>query len=101
METGLEEEEVLAQMKYVFHDPTIQSLLKRRSSTIILACHETTANSLTFALFELYKQPEIQKRLRAEIRGRGKTSDYTASDFDNMPYLTAVVKVSPGNYCTF
>ncbi|KAF8902467.1 cytochrome P450 [Mucidula mucida] len=75
METGLEEKEVLAQM-----------------NTIILAGHETTANSLTFALFELYKQPEIQKRLRAEIRGMGKTSDYTASDFDNMLYLTAVVK---------
>ncbi len=90
----MEEKEVLAQMKFVFHDPTIQSLLKPRSSTIILAGHETTANSLTFAFFELCKQPEIQKRLRAEIRAMEKTSDYTASDFDNMPYLTAVVKVS-------
>ncbi|KAF8878342.1 cytochrome P450 [Mucidula mucida] len=87
-ETGLEEKEVLAQM-----------------NTIILAGHETTANSLTFAFFELCKQPEIQKRLRAEIRAMEKTSDYTASDFDNMPYLTAVVKetlrVHPIFYNTF
>ncbi|KAF9024038.1 cytochrome P450 [Hymenopellis radicata] len=86
-ETRLEEKEVLGQM-----------------NTIILAGHETTANSLTFAFFEICKQPEIQKRLRAEIRAMGKT-DYTSSDFDNMPYLTAVVKetlrVHPIFYNTF
>ncbi len=64
------------------------------SSTIILAGHETTANTLSFATYELCKQPEIQRRIRTEVRSMGKTgADFTAADFDNMPYLTAVVKV--------
>ncbi|KAF9024029.1 cytochrome P450 [Hymenopellis radicata] len=73
--TRLEENELVAQM-----------------NTIILAGHETTANTLSFVFYELCKQPEIQHRLRAEIRSMGQKTDYTASDFDNMPYLTAVVK---------
>ncbi|KAF9024023.1 cytochrome P450 [Hymenopellis radicata] len=74
-ETRLEEKELLAQMH-----------------TIIVAGHETTANTLSFTLFEMCKEPQIQHRLRAEIRAMGKPTDYTSSDFDNMPYLTAVVK---------
>ncbi|KAF8869331.1 cytochrome P450 [Mucidula mucida] len=77
-ETRLEEKELLAQMH-----------------TIIVAGHETTANTLSFTLYEMCKEPTIQRRLRAEIRstlGRKQTENYTSSDFDNMPYLTAVVK---------
>ncbi|KAF8897018.1 cytochrome P450 [Mucidula mucida] len=74
--TRLEEKELIAQM-----------------NTIILAGHETTANTLSFATYELCKQPEIQRRIRTEVRSMGKTgADFTAADFDNMPYLTAVVK---------
>ncbi|KAF9025469.1 cytochrome P450 [Hymenopellis radicata] len=74
--TRLEEKELIAQM-----------------NIIILAGHETTANTLSFAIYESCKQPEIQRRLRAEIPSMGKTgADFTSSDSDNMPYLTAVVK---------
>jgi hypothetical protein len=50
-------------------------------------------------LFELAKHPEIQTRLRAEIReteaaihARGDV-DFSIADFDSMPYTTAVMKV--------
>jgi cytochrome P450 len=54
---------------------------------------------MTWGLLELAKHPEIQSRLRAEIReteaaihARGEV-DFTMADFDAMPYTTAVMKV--------
>lgn len=80
-ETRLPERELLAQM-----------------NTIILAGHETTSNTLCFGLLEFCKHLEIQKKLRREIhsaeqaiRDNGRT-EFTASDLDSMPYLSAVVK---------
>jgi cytochrome P450 len=68
-------------------------------STLLLAGHETTSNTITWALFELAKHPEIQSRLRAEIgeteaaiHARGNV-DFSIADFDSMPYTTAVMKV--------
>jgi len=66
--------------------------------TIMFAGHETTAKTLTFALWELASKRHVQERLRAEImetlervRTRGD-SDFTVNDFDSMPYLIAVGK---------
>ncbi len=39
-----------------------------QTSTIILAGHETTANSISFALLEMCRKPDMQDRLRKEIR---------------------------------
>ena len=69
------------------------------TSTILLAGHETTSNSLSWTLLELARHPKMQSRLRAEIReteaairARGDTQ-FTVADFDAMPYTTAVIKV--------
>jgi hypothetical protein len=50
-------------------------------------------------MFELTQNLNVQSKLRAEIqqtelsiRARGDT-DFTAADFDNMPYTHAVMKV--------
>ncbi|KAL4263009.1 Cytochrome P450 superfamily protein [Pleurotus pulmonarius] len=66
--------------------------------TIMLAGHETTANTLNWTLLEICKQPHIQRKLRAEIwaaesdlRAKGR-AQFEVSDFENMPYTTAVVK---------
>ncbi|KNZ72214.1 Leukotriene-B4 omega-hydroxylase 3 [Termitomyces sp. J132] len=78
--TKLTEEEMLAQMR-----------------TILLAGHETSATSLCWVLLELARHPELQDRLRAEIRatefasGR-KYSSFTSSDLDGMEYLSAILK---------
>ncbi|KAK0505319.1 cytochrome P450 [Armillaria luteobubalina] len=79
--TRLNEEELIGQM-----------------NTIMFAGHETTANTLAWTLLELARHPEVQNRLRAEIReqerviiNRGDT-EFSAQDLDSMPYLTAVVK---------
>ncbi|KAG1856005.1 cytochrome P450 [Suillus subalutaceus] len=77
----LTEEELFAQMR-----------------TILFAGHETTSNTVSWALLELARRPEIQSRLRAEIReteaavhARGDVN-FTIADFDAMPYTDAVVK---------
>jgi hypothetical protein len=69
--------------------------------TIMAAGHDSTTSSLSWALFELTKYPDIQEKLRVEIRekimekGNNVFSEY---DYESMPYLTAVVKVSQTFY---
>jgi cytochrome P450 len=69
------------------------------NSTILLAGHETSATTLCWVLLELARNPSVQNKLRDEIRtmehaihARGD-SDFAATDLDNMPYLSAVIKV--------
>ncbi|KAK0213325.1 cytochrome P450 [Desarmillaria ectypa] len=77
----LDEEELLGQM-----------------STIMFAGHETTANTLSWTFLELARHPEVQDRLRAEIREKERVvfvrgdTEFSVQDLDSMPYLTAVVK---------
>ncbi|KAG1820586.1 cytochrome P450 [Suillus subaureus] len=77
----LTEEELFAQMR-----------------TILAAGHETTSNTISWALLELARWPDIQSRLRAEIweteatvHARGDVN-FTIADFDAMPYTAAVIK---------
>ncbi|KAK2069551.1 hypothetical protein P8C59_004119 [Phyllachora maydis] len=71
--------------------------------TFLAAGHETTASSLTWAIYLLCCHPEVQARLRAEVRERlpspsvatAKTglddaASISAIDIDQMPYLNAV-----------
>ncbi|KAJ7651145.1 cytochrome P450 [Roridomyces roridus] len=79
--TCLSEEEMYAQMQ-----------------TIMQAGHETVAATMSWTLLELARHPEMQTRLRAEIkdtydalRARGQT-ELTAADFEEMKYTVAVMK---------
>ncbi|KAJ7340782.1 cytochrome P450 [Mycena albidolilacea] len=79
--TNLSEREMLAQMQ-----------------TIMGAGHETTANTMSWTLFELAQHPDVQVKLREEIRAaeqairnRGDT-EFTYADFEAMPYTIAVMK---------
>ena len=63
---------------------------------MILSGHETTANTLSWALYELCRHPDVQTRLRTELRtfrATSGSSEPSAATFDGMPYLAAVVKV--------
>ncbi|KAG6375250.1 cytochrome P450 [Boletus reticuloceps] len=73
-EFHLSKEEVLAQMK-----------------VLLLAGYETTAISVTWALIELSRNPDIQTKLRNELIELGPT-DPTYDQLSNgLPYLDAVV----------
>ncbi|KAF9879003.1 hypothetical protein CkaCkLH20_03236 [Colletotrichum karsti] len=62
--------------------------------TFLAAGHETTASAMMWAIYCLCLNPEVQSRLRLEIRERlpipGTPGDITALDIDHMPYLNAV-----------
>jgi cytochrome P450 len=66
-------EEVLAQMK-----------------VLLLAGYETTSISLTWALIELSRHPDVQTRLREELLAFGPDPTYDQLKA-NLPYLDAVV----------
>ncbi|KAF9237033.1 cytochrome P450 [Melanogaster broomeanus] len=72
-EYHLSQDEILAQLKVV-----------------LLAGYETTSISLTWALVELARNPDIQTRLRNELFQHG--TDPTYDELSNgLPYLDAVV----------
>lgn len=67
--------------------------------TFLAAGHETTASATTWCMYLLAKHPQVQTRLRAEIRGvlqpisKADQYDSAASSIgiDRMPYLNAVI----------
>jgi alkylphenol/PAH-inducible cytochrome P450 monooxygenase len=66
-----------------------------------LAGHETTANTLTWLLWELAKVPHFQHKLREEIQQKreeiiardGEAADFRMEDLESMPLLQALLKV--------
>ncbi|KAI5466428.1 cytochrome P450 [Mariannaea sp. PMI_226] len=62
--------------------------------TFLAAGHETTASALTWAVYMLCRYPDVQRRLREEVRERlpsvDSDVDITSMDIDRMPYLNAV-----------
>ena len=66
----------------------------------MLAGHETTATTTSWALYELSKDRELQIELRKEIKEtrarcvqQGGKGELSLVDLDSMKYLLAVVKV--------
>ena len=58
--------------------------------TILLAGHETTANALTFALWNVARYPEIQAHMRAEVAAVCGDRAPEARDFRRLKYLEQV-----------
>jgi len=57
--------------------------------TFLVAGHETTAASLQWAVYALCVYPEIQTRLRDEVRDKLSSGTVNAEDIDGLPYLNA------------
>ena len=65
--------------------------------TFLAAGHETTASALTWAMYLLAKHPQIQDRLRNEVRSglpspMDENSRVTSKSIERLPYLNAVCK---------
>ncbi|KAL4867836.1 hypothetical protein BDV12DRAFT_110981 [Aspergillus spectabilis] len=60
--------------------------------TFLAAGHETTASALTWTCYLLTLHPEIQERLRAEVRAAipSSTHPISHSDLENLPLLNGV-----------
>ena len=64
----------------------------------MLAGSETTSKTMSWIFLDIARHPEVQDRLRAEIRSQRKIitargdTEFSLTDYDAMPYLKAVVK---------
>jgi cytochrome P450 len=58
--------------------------------TVMLAGHETTANALSFALWELARNPEVQDRLHRECRAVLEGRMPSAGDYTRLGYAAQV-----------
>ncbi|EMC99927.1 hypothetical protein BAUCODRAFT_30348 [Baudoinia panamericana UAMH 10762] len=67
--------------------------LVNQMMTFLVAGHETTATSMIWALYLLCKHPEVQTKLREEIRSKlpSLNDEITAAQIDDCQYLHAVV----------
>ncbi|KAG9098412.1 hypothetical protein FS749_003864 [Ceratobasidium sp. UAMH 11750] len=63
-------------------------------STFLVAGHETTSTSTTWALYALSKHPEAQAKLRQELLESGLGDEPGMVDLDKLPYLDNVVRES-------
>jgi cytochrome P450 len=73
--------------------------LVNQMMTFLAAGHETTATAITWTIYQLCLNPEIQSRLREEVRSRlpsleDASAAVSAMDIDHMPYLNAVCNES-------
>ncbi|KAB8346368.1 hypothetical protein FH972_023410 [Carpinus fangiana] len=70
--------------------------LVNQMMTFLAAGHETTASAMTWAMLHLCQHPEVQTRLRKELRDAGlpsardSSTTVTAEQLDKIPYLHAV-----------
>lgn len=70
--------------------------LVNQMMTFLLAGHESTASALTMACYYLCKYPEVQERLRAEIRANlpspSSSLSLDAVQVRDQPFLMAVIE---------
>ena len=82
------------------HETTGESESCNQTKISLILTLIWSATSLSWTLLELARNPEIQDKLRREIRDKkhqirsaGTRSGFTAEELDSMPYLNAVLKV--------
>ncbi|KAH9066231.1 cytochrome P450 [Lactarius vividus] len=64
-------------------------------ATLLFAGHDTTANTLTWYLYEISRNPGCQERVRAEIaaiRAKKCGEELSATDLESMEYTLATMK---------
>ncbi|XP_064616114.1 uncharacterized protein LOC135480257 [Liolophura sinensis] len=72
-----------------------ESEIQTQIITFLLAGHETTSTGLSWVLKQLSELPEVQERLRREVRNSCHDDDdlvMTADSLDKMPYLNCVIR---------
>jgi cytochrome P450 len=64
--------------------------LVNQSMTVLGAGHDTVHFTIESAIWEIVKSPQVQDRLRAEIRQNCESLAIEVSGIDSLPYLQAV-----------
>ncbi|WP_276278376.1 cytochrome P450 [Haloarcula regularis] len=79
--------------------------LSHQLLTFLVAGHDTTALTLTYAWFLLANHPEVQRQLHAELDATLDGADPTPADLFELPYLddvlTEVLRLYPPAFTVF
>jgi hypothetical protein len=67
------------------------NLVIYKKSLLLIAGHETTSSSTSWALFALMKYPEVQRKLREELLAV-PTDTPTMGELHALPYLDIIVR---------
>jgi cytochrome P450 family 6 len=62
------------------------------------AGHETTSIALSFALYELALQPDLQEKLRQEIK-KAREANHGVMDYDTLKNIAYLEMVISGRFC--
>ena len=65
--------------------------LHSQSFIFLMAGHETTSTALSWILYFLAQYPDVQEKLRAEVKETRKEGPLSWETYDSMEYLAAVV----------
>lgn len=89
----------LLSMLILAHDDTDDDTmsdhqLRDEVMTLLLAGHETTAALLAWTCYLLGMHPEVEERLRAEVRRTLDGRPPTVSDLPHLPYLRMIIEES-------
>lgn len=60
--------------------------------TLLLAGHETTATSLSWAFHWILQRADVQEKLHGELRQAGEVGNIPVQDITKLEYLDAVIK---------
>jgi cytochrome P450 len=75
--------------------PMSDAELRDELLTMLMAGHETTATSLSWAFSNILSRPEVESKLRAEVEtARGKDGALDVAAVHKLEYLDAVIKES-------
>ena len=78
---------LVAALRGKFDRDEAEALAIDNAATFYLAGHETTANAMTWALFLLSEQPELQRRIADEARAALAVGDRDSALPDRLPLL--------------
>ncbi|HBW56384.1 MAG TPA: cytochrome P450 [Oscillatoriales bacterium UBA8482] len=84
-------------------NPMTDQELRDELLTLLFAGHETTATAMSWALYWIYRQPEVHKKLIQELKSLPANAE--SMDIFRLPYLTAVcqetLRIYPVGMLTF
>ncbi|HEY1956644.1 MAG TPA: cytochrome P450 [Polyangiaceae bacterium] len=96
--SGIDRGDLLGMLLATKHEddqsPLSDKEIRDQSMTLMLAGHETTANALSWTLYELARTPDARARVEREIDAAVGKRRVTTDDLKNLPLTLQAIKES-------
>ncbi|MDQ0989656.1 cytochrome P450 [Streptomyces sp. V3I7] len=96
--TAAREEEGLFSTLLNAKDPLTRQQLQDEAITLLTGAIETTGTTLAWTLYEIYRNPEIGRRLRKELAAVCGDRPLRYEDLDQLPYARRVLQEAIRKY---